>query len=77
VNTKRADFKNTKPGDRIEFVEVGPHWFLDRVQNAEGLVSGQEYTVKAIEVGSSNTAVTLLETGDLIFELGWFSHNAP
>ncbi len=77
VNAIGADFDNTRPGDRVVFVEAGPHWFGDRVQNAERLVPGQTYTVKALRVASSNTAVTLQETGDLDYELGWFSHVTP
>jgi hypothetical protein len=77
VNTKRADFNNTRPGDRVVFVEAGPQWFLNRIENARHLVPGQTYTVKALRVASSNTAVTLQETGDLDYELGWFSHVTP
>ena len=70
--TNRANYKNTKKGDKITFKEVGPHWFIDRVENAKKLQSGKEYTVKKISVASSSTSVILEETGDLAYELGWF-----
>jgi hypothetical protein len=68
----RADYKNTKHGDKIVFKESGPHWFRDRIENAKKLEVGKTYTVKEISVASSSTSVTLEETGDLRYELGWF-----
>lgn len=68
----RANFKNTKKGDKIVFKEASPHWFIDRVENAKQLEKEKVYTVKEISVASSSTGVTLEETGDLIYELGWF-----
>ena len=68
----RADFKNTKVGDKIKFVKAGPHWFRNRVENGEKLNPGDVFTVKKINVASSSTEVILEETGDLGYELGWF-----
>jgi hypothetical protein len=68
----RADYKNTRSGDKIIFKEAGPHWFRDRIENAKKLKRGKEYTVKEISVASSSTSVVLEETGDLRYELGWF-----
>jgi len=68
----RATYQNTKKGDKIVFKEAGPHWFLDRINNAKKLEAGKTYTVKEILVASSSTGVTLEETGDLMYELGWF-----
>jgi hypothetical protein len=68
----RADYKNTRSGDKIIFKEAGSHWFRDRIENAKKLERGKEYTVKEISVASSSTSVVLEETGDLRYELGWF-----
>lgn len=68
----RANFQNTKKGDKIIFKQAGPHWFTDRVENAKKLEEGKEYTVTNISIASSSTGVTLKETGDLIYELCWF-----
>ena len=67
----RATFENTKIGDKIIFREPGNHWFLNRVENAKELISGQTYTVKKINVASSSTGVILEET-DKEVELCWF-----
>jgi hypothetical protein len=69
----RAIYQNTKKGDKIIFKEAGPHWFLDREENGKKLEKGETYTVKKISVASSSTGVTLEETGDLRYELGWFN----
>jgi hypothetical protein len=68
----RADYKNTKVGDKIRFRESTMHWFTNRIENAKKLVSGQVYTVKKISVDSSSTGVMLEETGELEYELCWF-----
>lgn len=68
----RADFTNTKIGDKIVFNESGPHWFLNRVENAKKLTKGEKYTVKDIHIASSSTGVELQEIEGMV-ELGWFS----
>jgi len=68
----RATYQNTKKGDKIIFKESGPHWFRDRIENAKKLEVGKPYTVKEISVASSSTSVTLEETENLKYELGWF-----
>jgi len=69
----RADYKNTKRGDKIVFKKAGEwHYFRDRIENAKKLEEGKTYTVKEISVASSSTGVTLKETGDLVYELCWF-----
>ncbi len=69
----RADYKNTRYGDKIVFKKAGTwHYFKDRVENAKKLEEGKEYTVTGIMVASSSTGVTLKETGDLVYELCWF-----
>jgi len=72
MNNMRADYKNTKVGEKIRFRESTIHWFTNRIENAKKLVSGQVYTVKKISVASSSTGVKLEETGELEYELGWF-----
>ena len=68
----RADFTNTKIGDKIIFNEAGPHWFLNRVENAKKFTKGQIYIVKNINVASSSTAVEVEEIEGEV-ELGWFN----
>ena len=69
----RADYKNTRYGDKIIFKKAGTwHYFKDRIENAQKLEEGKEYTVTNIIVASSSTGVKLEETGELVYELGWF-----
>ena len=69
----RANYKNTKRGDKIIFKKAGTwHYFKDRIENAKKLEEGKTYTVKEISVASSSTGVTLKETGNLVYELCWF-----
>jgi hypothetical protein len=70
----RADFLNTKIGDKIIFNESGPHWFTNRIENAKKFVKGQIYTVKNISVASSSTAVEVEEIDGEV-ELFWFNKN--
>ena len=43
----RADYKNTKRGDKIVFKKAGEwHYFIDRIENAKKLEEGKIYTVK-------------------------------
>jgi len=69
---KRADYKNTKVGDKTKFVEAGRHFFKNREDNGKTVKPGDVFTVKKINVASSSTEVILEETGDLGYELGWF-----
>lgn len=69
----RADYKNTKHGDKITFKKAGEwHYFRDRIENAKKLEEGKTYTVKEISVASSSTGVKLEETEELEYELCWF-----
>ena len=73
TNSMRADYKNTKIGDKIVFKRSGEwHYFLSRVENAKKLEVGKTYTVKEISVASSSTGVKLEETEELEYELCWF-----
>ena len=55
----RADFKNTKIGDKIVFKQSTKHWFLNREENAKKLEAGKtvptiltlERAAKALKVG--------------------------
>lgn len=67
----RASFLNTKIGDKIAFNKAGPHWFLNRIENAKKFVKGEIYTVKNISVASSSTAVEVEEIEGEV-ELCWF-----
>jgi len=68
----RADYKNTKIGDKIIFKKAGTwHYFKDRIENAKKLEEGKTYTVKKISVASSSTGVILEETNEEV-ELTWF-----
>jgi hypothetical protein len=71
----RADYKNTKIGDKIVFKQSTKHWFLNREENAKKLEAGKTYTVKEISVASSSTGVKLEETEELEYELCWFDKN--
>jgi hypothetical protein len=70
----RANFQNTKKGDKVIFSKEEPfyHWFFDRIENAKNLDKTKVYTVNEISVASSSTSVTLDEMGDLKYELSWF-----
>jgi hypothetical protein len=70
----KADFLNTKIGDKLIFNGSGPHWFLNRVENAKKFVKGQIYTIKNISVASSSTAAEFEEVEGEV-ELGWFDKN--
>ena len=70
----RANYKNTKIGEKIKFTKTTQffHWFTNIIENGQTLTLNKIYTVKKISVASSWTAVTLEETEDLEYELGWF-----
>jgi hypothetical protein len=70
----RADFMNTKVGDKIVFNKSGPHWFTNRVENAKKFIKGQVYTVKEISVASSSTGVEVEEIDGMV-ELCWFNRH--
>jgi len=77
MNSKSyANYLNTKIGDKIVFRNSTIHWFINRMENAKKLVSGQIYTVKEIRVASSSTGVILEETNEEV-ELCWFDVIEP
>lgn len=62
-----------KAGARIRYIGTHEFWFTDIIANAESeLVVGEIYTLKTIELYSSWASITLEETGDQEFALGFF-----
>jgi hypothetical protein len=59
-------------GDMVEFLGVGPLWFTNVIENGKKLPVGGQFVVKTVRAYSSWTAVTLEETGDLIYNSTWF-----
>lgn len=72
LSSNYATYLNTKVGDKIIFRKSQHHWFINRIKNAEKLITGNEYTVKEINVASSSTGVILEETNEEV-ELSWFN----
>lgn len=66
------DYTTVSPGDKIKFLGTGPHWFEDMIENGNKLQVGAIYTLSTKEVFSSHVVITLAETGDLEYSLGWF-----
>lgn len=63
-----------KIGCRLRFDGERMHWFQNWMENAKNnLTVGQVYTMIDIQVNSSSTSVRLEETGDLKYELSWFT----
>ena len=62
-----------KAGAKVRYIGTHVFWFTDIIANAEReLVVGEIYTLKTIELYSSWASVTLEETGDHEFALGFF-----
>ena len=57
-----------RPADMSPTKKLNLNLVLPILQKEEG----KTYTVKEISVASSSTGVTLEETGELVYELGWF-----
>ena len=67
------DIFKIKAGDKVKFKGVGPHWFLDMIENGKKLTAGKVYTISSKRIASSWTCITLEETGDKEYSLGWFT----
>ena len=64
-----------KPGDKLKYKGTTWLWFEDIIKNAkDNLVVGNTYTLKTIQINSSWCNITLEETGDLEYSLGFFSY---
>jgi hypothetical protein len=62
-----------KAGAKLRYRGVHPFWFTDIIENANRqLRVGTVYTLKTIELESSWACITLEETGDFEFALGFF-----
>ena len=66
------DIFKIKAGDKVKFIKVGPFWFTDLIENGKKLTKGKVYTVSTKSIASSWTGITLEETGDKEYSLGWF-----
>ncbi|CAN5584349.1 hypothetical protein BH20ACI4_BH20ACI4_02000 [soil metagenome] len=70
---KRALLKFPKPGAKLRYRGTNQFWFTNIIANAEReLRIGEIYTLKNIELASSWASITLEETGDTEFSLGFF-----
>ena len=63
-----------KPGSKLRFRGASDHfWFTEMITDARSeLRVGQLYTLKTITLASSWACITLEETGDHKFSLGFF-----
>ena len=62
-----------QPGAKLRYRGVKQFWFTNIIANAEReLRLGEMYTLKAIKLHSSWACITLEETGDTEFTLGFF-----
>lgn len=63
------------PGDTLTYKGTTPLWFTDIIKNAQNkLVIGQKYTLKTIKVFLSWCCITLEETGNSEYSLGFFTY---
>lgn len=65
-------FEHAKIGDKVKLARIGHHWFTSHIENAKKLDKSKVYTISKIQIASSWTGVCLEETGDLMYDLGWF-----
>lgn len=71
---KREKSRWPAPGTKLKYNGERIHWFDDMRQSVrDNLVIGEIYTLKTCQPASSWCPVTLEETGDLKFELSWFT----
>ena len=69
----RANYVNTKAGDKVRFMGTEIFWFTNMIEDANNLLKvGEIYTVASTSIASSWTGVTLTETGDKKYNLFWF-----
>ena len=70
---KKALAEFHKPGSKIRYRGTTQFWFANIIANADReLRIGEVYTLKSIELASSWACITLEETGDTEFSLGFF-----
>ncbi len=62
-----------RPGAKLRYSGAHAFWFTGIVEDAENhLVLGEVYTLAKISLASSWVAVSLEETGDMVFALNFF-----
>ena len=67
-----------KPGARLRYCGTHTFWFTDVIANAEReLQVGMTYTLNSIELASSWAKITLNETRDVPYSLGFFVEVPP
>jgi hypothetical protein len=70
---KRALERFPKPGNKLRYRGTNQYWHTDIIANAEReLRIGEIYTLKSLELGRSWCLVTLKETGETEYSLGFF-----
>ena len=70
---KEALERFPKPGAKLRYRGTNQFWFTNLIANAEReLRIGEIYTLKSIELALSWACITLEETGDTEFSLGFF-----
>ncbi len=70
---KRSLARFPKPGAKLRYRGTNQFWFTNIIANAEReLRIGEIYTLKSIELALSWACITLEETGDTEFSLGFF-----
>ncbi len=74
---KSIDPFDCKIGDKVIFTGTTMFWFTDIIANGKKLKKGAKYTIKSKQIASSWTGITLEETGDLEYNLGWFRYCKP
>ena len=73
VARKKALAEFPKPESKLRYRGTNQFWFTDIIANAEReLRIGEIYTLKSIKLASSWACITLEETGDTEFSLGFF-----
>lgn len=62
-----------RPGSKLRYRGTHRFWFTNIIKDAEAhLDVGVVYTLAKINLASSWAAVTLEETGDIVYSLGFF-----
>jgi len=70
---KEALERFPKQGDKLRYRGTTQFWFTDLIANAEReLLIGEIYTLRSITLALSWACITLEETGDTEYSLGFF-----
>ena len=72
-NGQLLNGKWPRPGSKLRYNGTRPFWFTNIIEDAEkNLVVGNIYTLAKIELASSWAAVTLEESGEVVYSLSFF-----